>query len=527
MPIPDSGTPAAIGFAKRSGIPYEEGLIKNRYVGRTFIEPDQELRRQGIRLKFNPLDEIAGKRIVIVDDSIVRGNTMRAARRDALRGRRRRGARPDLVAAGRLAVLLRDRHGRRGASSRPRTARSRRCASTSARRALHYLSLEGMQWATRLPRTRVCRACFTRDYPTRVPDGAEPREAALRAGRRVAHAGAPLPDRQAAPALLRGGRHRCRTEFHGRAGRAAAVRLALVPTLSRRTPPQGSRSRPPTRSSSGCAPPSSRPRTPGVVGAFGAFAGLFALDERRLLAASTDSVGSKLVLGRRAGRLRWCGADLAAHCINDVLTTGAEPLFFLDYVAANTIDVEQVAELVEGAAEVCRAAGCAILGGETAELPGIYREDEIDFCGTVVGLVDRDELIDGSRVEPGDVVVGLPSAGIHANGFSLVRAHRRRRAVRRRAAPAADALLSRRRARAARPRRRPRARPRHGRRDRRQPRARAARRASARSSTRRPGSARRCSPGSPTQGVSEDELRRRLQPRDRLLRRRPGRRRRR
>ena len=158
------------------------------------------------------------------------------------------------------------------------------------------------------------------------------------------------------------------------------------------------------------------------MGSFGAFAGLFALDERRLLAASTDSVGSKLVLGRRAGKLRWCGADLAAHGINDVLTTGAEPLFFLDYVAASAIDPEQVAELVEGAADVCRAAGCAILGGETAELPGIYREDELDFCGTAVGLVERDELIDGSRVEPGDVVVGLASTGIHANGFSLVRA---------------------------------------------------------------------------------------------------------
>ena len=161
--------------------------------------------------------------------------------------------------------------------------------------------------------------------------------------------------------------------------------------------------------------------TPGVAGAFGSFAGLFAIDEQRLLAASTDSVGSKLVLGRRAGKLRWCGADLAAHCINDVLTTGAEPLFVLDYVAANTIDPEQVADLVEGAADVCRAAGCAILGGETAELPGIYKEEEIDFCGTCVGVVDRERLIDGSRVEPDDVVLGFPSAGIHANGFSLVR----------------------------------------------------------------------------------------------------------
>jgi phosphoribosylformylglycinamidine cyclo-ligase len=162
-------------------------------------------------------------------------------------------------------------------------------------------------------------------------------------------------------------------------------------------------------------------RTPGVHGAFGGFAGLFALDDERLLAASTDSVGTKLVLARRAGTLRWCGADLVAHGINDVATTGAEPLFFLDYVAAGRIDPEQIAELVEGAAEVCRAVGCAILGGETAELPGIYRDEELDFCGTVIGLVRRDALVDGSRARPGDVVLGFRSAGLHANGFSLVR----------------------------------------------------------------------------------------------------------
>src|SRR5262249_8661604 len=154
---------------------------------------------------------------------------------------------------------------------------------------------------------------------------------------------------------------------------------------------------------------------------FGAFAGLYPLDERRLLAASTDSVGSKLMLARRAGRLRWAGMDLAAHCVNDVLCSGADPLFLLDYVAANRIDAEQVAELVEGAADVCRAAGCAILGGETAELPGIYRPEGIDFCGTCVGVGDRRRLIDRSRAERGDAVPGLPSAGIHANGFSLVR----------------------------------------------------------------------------------------------------------
>ena len=155
---------------------------------------------------------------------------------------------------------------------------------------------------------------------------------------------------------------------------------------------------------------------------FGHFAGLYPLDERRFLAASTDSVGSKLLLQRRAGKLRWGGMDLAAHCINDVLCSGAEPLFFLDYVAAEHIELEQVADLVEGAAEVCRRAGCMLIGGETAELPGVYREDELDFAGTCVGLVTRDDLIDGSRCAPGDVVVGFPSDGIHTNGFSLVRA---------------------------------------------------------------------------------------------------------
>ena len=112
------------------------------------------------------------------------------------------------------------------------------------------------------------------------------------------------------------------------------------------------------------------------------------------------------MLSRRAGRLRWAGMDLAAHCIDDVLCTGAYPLFLL----------------VEGAAEVCREAGCMLLGGETAELPGIYRDEELDFAGTCVGLVARDRVIDGSRVEAGDVVLGLPSSGLHTNGFSLVRA---------------------------------------------------------------------------------------------------------
>ncbi len=132
---------------------------------------------------------------------------------------------------------------------------------------------------------------------------------------------------------------------------------------------------------------------------FGAFAALHPLDEHRLLAASTDSIGTKPMVARPRGLLRNCGADMAAHCINDVITCGAEPLILLDYVAAARIDLDQVAELVEGAADVCRTAGVALVGGETAEMPDVYREDELDFAATCVGIVDRERLLDGSAIE--------------------------------------------------------------------------------------------------------------------------------
>jgi phosphoribosylformylglycinamidine cyclo-ligase len=154
---------------------------------------------------------------------------------------------------------------------------------------------------------------------------------------------------------------------------------------------------------------------------FGAFAGLHPLDGEQLLAASTDGVGTKLIVARARGRLRDCGADLAAHCINDVLTCGARPLMLLDYVAADEIRLDEVAALVEGAADVCREAGVALVGGETAELPGVYAQGELDFAGTCVGVVARGDVIDGSTAAPGDLVVGFASAGVHANGFTLVR----------------------------------------------------------------------------------------------------------
>ena len=154
---------------------------------------------------------------------------------------------------------------------------------------------------------------------------------------------------------------------------------------------------------------------------FGAFAGLHAIGGGRLLASSMDSIGTKPMVAKPRGALRNCGADMAAHCINDVATCGAEPLILLDYVAASRVLLEDVAELVDGAAEVCRAAGVALVGGETAELPGVYRDGELDFAATCVGIVDEADVIDGSTIEPGDAVIGFASAGVHANGFTLVR----------------------------------------------------------------------------------------------------------
>jgi phosphoribosylformylglycinamidine cyclo-ligase len=154
---------------------------------------------------------------------------------------------------------------------------------------------------------------------------------------------------------------------------------------------------------------------------FGAFAGIHPLDDGRLLAASMDSIGTKPIVARPRGALRNCGADMAAHCINDVITTGATPLLLLDYVAAGRVELAEVADLVEGAAEVCRVAGVALVGGETAEMPDVYRDEELDFAATCVGIVERGELVDGAGVEAGDVVLGFPSNGVHANGFTLVR----------------------------------------------------------------------------------------------------------
>ena len=165
-------------------------------------------------------------------------------------------------------------------------------------------------------------------------------------------------------------------------------------------------------------------RRPEVVGGLGGFAGAMEIPagyRRPLLVASTDGVGTKVALARRAGRLDGLGIDLVAMCADDVACAGAEPLFLLDYVAVGRLVPAEVASIVGGVAAGCRLAGCTLLGGETAEHPGVMRPDDLDLAATCVGVVERDDLMDGRAVAAGDVLVGLASSGLHSNGFSLVR----------------------------------------------------------------------------------------------------------
>ncbi|MGI6358915.1 MAG: phosphoribosylformylglycinamidine cyclo-ligase [Bacillota bacterium] len=164
---------------------------------------------------------------------------------------------------------------------------------------------------------------------------------------------------------------------------------------------------------------------PEVLGDFGGFGGLIGLPNRPyqqpVLVAGADGVGTKLKLAFLADRHDTIGVDCVAMCVNDVLVQGAEPLFFLDYIACDRLVPEKIASIVAGVAAGCRLAGCALIGGETAEMPGMYAKNEYDLAGFAVGVADRSELIDGSAIRPGDVLVGLASSGVHSNGFSLVR----------------------------------------------------------------------------------------------------------
>jgi phosphoribosylformylglycinamidine cyclo-ligase len=165
---------------------------------------------------------------------------------------------------------------------------------------------------------------------------------------------------------------------------------------------------------------------PQVLAGVGAFGGLFDASGLRdahgpVLVASVDGVGTKTKIAAASGRYDTIGRDLVNHCVNDILCQGARPLFFLDYYASAKLEPEQLAAVVEGLAGACREVGCALLGGETAEMPGVYEPGEFDLVGAIVGWVERDEIVDGNDIEPGDALIGLASSGPHTNGYSLIR----------------------------------------------------------------------------------------------------------
>jgi phosphoribosylformylglycinamidine cyclo-ligase len=165
--------------------------------------------------------------------------------------------------------------------------------------------------------------------------------------------------------------------------------------------------------------------TPGVLSDIGSFGGLFNLQAQGLsdpvLVASADGVGTKLRVAFLTGVHTTIGRDLVNHCVNDILVQGAQPLFFLDYLATGRLDPDVAVQIVQGLADGCRENGCALLGGETAEMPGFYADGEYDVAGFIVGAVARDRLIDGKTIVPGDVLIGVPSSGLHTNGYSLAR----------------------------------------------------------------------------------------------------------
>ena len=396
MPVPESGTPAAVGFAEQSGIPYGQGFVKNAYVGRTFIQPSQTLRQLGIRLKLNALEHmIRGKRVIVVDDSIVRGNTQRAQ----VRMLREAGALEVHVRISSPPVKWPCFYGIDFATRAELIANGLdvdEIAASVGADSLGYISLEGMIEATGPGRGPAVRGLLHRLVPDRAPRRAAARQAP--AGvvvvlLRSARPEQPLTDRITM------------TDAYAAAGvsiEAGDQAVELMKTWVEKA---------------------SRPE---VIGGIGGFAGLFDASalkkyDRPLLATSADGVGTKVAVAQAMDKHDTIGFDLVGMLVDDLVVCGAEPLFLTDYIATGRVVPERIAAIVKGIAEACVEAGCALIGGETAEHPGLLEPDEYDVAGSTTGVVEADRLLGPGRVRAGDVVVAMASSGLHSNGYSLVR----------------------------------------------------------------------------------------------------------
>ena len=410
IPVPESGTPAAIGYAEASGIPYGIGLVKNSYVGRTFIQPSQTIRQLGIRLKLNPLrDVIEGKRLVVVDDSIVRGNTQRAL----VRMLREAGAREVHVRISSPPVKWPCFYGIDFATRAELIANGlvdRRDLRLHRRRLARPTSPSSSSIeATTVPDDNLCRACFDGVYPVKLPEpeflGKHLLEIAplLDADGLVDLAGRRRRRRRARPAHEPASRLRRRTyEAAGVSIEAGDKAVELMKVWVEKA------------------------RRPEMIGGIGGFAGLFDASalkayDQPLLASSADGVGTKVAIAQALDKHDTIGFDLVGMLVDDLVVCGAEPLFLTDYIATGRVVPERIAAIVKGIAEACVAAGCALVGGETAEHPGLLEPDEYDVAGSTTGVVEASQLLGPGRVRPGDVVVAMASSGLHSNGYSLVR----------------------------------------------------------------------------------------------------------
>lgn len=386
VPVPESGIGAAQGYAQESGLPYVMGMIKNRYMGRTFIQPSQNVRELGVRLKLNAVASLVrGKRIVLVDDSIVRGTTSRKLV-DLMK---RAGATEVHVVVSSPPVKFGCHYGIDTTGRGELIANVKSCKEIQemiGSESLHYLSLEGMVMSIERARKSsgsgsrgFCKACFDGKYPTAI-------DAEV--------------DKQVFETLKKGEE----STTYRKAGVNIDAGNYSVELIK---------------------PHVARTATKGVMGGLGGFGALYDLGslgmKNPVLVSGTDGVGTKLRVAMGMDRNDTIGIDCVAMCVNDCLVSGAKPIFFLDYIALGKLVPELVADIVKGIADGCVTADCALVGGETAEMPGFYPYGEYDVAGFAVGAVEKDRIVDGSKIRPGDAVIGLASNGLHSNGFSLAR----------------------------------------------------------------------------------------------------------